>query len=61
MGEVFSQCCPGHLTTNWHVSSLLQAERTSQDPKEAAEVQLYMQLPPIEKMDASLSTLAACE
>ena len=43
------------------VSSFLQAEETGQDPKEAAEVQLYMQLPPIEKMDASLSTIEACE
>ena len=39
----------------------LQAEKTGQDPKEATEVQLYMQLPPIEKMDASLSTLVNCE
>lgn len=40
---------------------IFQAEKTGQDPKEATEVQLYMQLPPIEKMDASLSTLANCE
>ena len=39
----------------------LQAERAGQDPKEATEVQLYMQMPPIEKMDASLSTLVNCE
>ena len=38
-----------------------QAAKMEQDPKTATEVQLYMQLPPIEKMDASLSTLAACE
>ena len=43
------------------VSSFLQAEKTGQDPKEATEVDLYMQLPPIEKMDASLSTIEACE
>ncbi|XP_071962287.1 dynein axonemal light chain 1-like [Antedon mediterranea] len=30
-------------------------------PSEAKVVRLYMQVPPIEKMDASLSTLAACE
>ncbi len=28
---------------------------------EAEEVKLYSQMPPIEKMDASLSTLAACK
>ena len=28
---------------------------------EAKEVKLYAQMPPIEKMDASLSTLSACE
>lgn len=28
---------------------------------EATRVELFAQIPPIEKMDASLSTLAACE
>ncbi|XP_003384404.1 PREDICTED: dynein light chain 1, axonemal-like [Amphimedon queenslandica] len=36
-------------------------EKTGEDPKEAKVIKLYMQLPPIEKMDASLSTLANCE
>lgn len=38
-----------------------QAEKTGEDPKEAKTVKLYMQIPPIEKMDAALSTLACCE
>jgi len=33
----------------------------SQKAAECKEVKLYQQLPPIEKMDASLSTLTACE
>ncbi|XP_064403963.1 dynein axonemal light chain 1-like isoform X2 [Halichondria panicea] len=37
------------------------AVKTGEDPKEAKKIHLYMQLPPIEKMDASLSTLANCE
>uniref|UniRef100_A0A8C0S232 Dynein axonemal light chain 1 n=1 Tax=Canis lupus familiaris TaxID=9615 RepID=A0A8C0S232_CANLF len=36
-------------------------EKTSQKPSEAKEIKLYAQIPPIEKMDASLSTLANCE
>nr|KAF6391799.1 dynein axonemal light chain 1 [Pipistrellus kuhlii] len=36
-------------------------EKTSQKPSEAKEVKLYAQIPPIEKMDASLSMLANCE
>ncbi|KAB1278295.1 Dynein light chain 1; axonemal [Camelus dromedarius] len=33
----------------------------SQKPSEAREIKLYAQIPPIEKMDASLSTLSNCE
>ena len=40
---------------------IVQAEKTGEDPKEAKTVKLYMQLPPIEKMDAALSTLVCCE
>uniref|UniRef100_A0A2K6TGJ1 Dynein axonemal light chain 1 n=1 Tax=Saimiri boliviensis boliviensis TaxID=39432 RepID=A0A2K6TGJ1_SAIBB len=36
-------------------------EKTGQRPSEAKEIKLYAQIPPIEKMDASLSTLANCE
>jgi len=36
-------------------------EKHQQKPAEATEIKLYAQLPPIEKMDASLSTLASCE
>lgn len=36
-------------------------EKTGKKAAESKEVKLYMQVPPIEKMDASLSTLAACE
>ena len=37
------------------------AEKNGEDPKEAKVIKLYMQLPPIEKMDATLSTLPNCE
>ncbi|NP_001087953.1 dynein light chain 1, axonemal [Xenopus laevis] len=36
-------------------------ERTGQKAGEAKEVKLYAQIPPLEKMDASLSTLVNCE
>uniref|UniRef100_A0A4W3JY94 Dynein axonemal light chain 1 n=1 Tax=Callorhinchus milii TaxID=7868 RepID=A0A4W3JY94_CALMI len=36
-------------------------ERTGQKANEATEVKLYGQIPPIEKMDASLSMLTNCE
>ncbi|XP_006240414.1 dynein axonemal light chain 1 isoform X1 [Rattus norvegicus] len=36
-------------------------EKTGQKPSDAREIKLYAQIPPIEKMDASLSTLANCE
>uniref|UniRef100_A0A2K6GH92 Dynein axonemal light chain 1 n=1 Tax=Propithecus coquereli TaxID=379532 RepID=A0A2K6GH92_PROCO len=35
-------------------------EKTGQRPSEAKEIKLYAQIPPIEKMDASLSTLGNC-
>ncbi|TPP67177.1 Dynein light chain 1 axonemal [Fasciola gigantica] len=43
------------------VSSCLQEEKTGLKASEAKEVKLYAQYPPIEKTDASLSTLQACE
>jgi len=36
-------------------------EKNAQKAAEATEVKLYGQIPPIERMDASLSTLTACE
>ncbi|KAK2191940.1 hypothetical protein NP493_42g08059 [Ridgeia piscesae] len=36
-------------------------EKNGMKPSEATRVELFAQIPPIEKMDASLSTLAACE
>uniref|UniRef100_A0A452GXU9 Dynein axonemal light chain 1 n=1 Tax=Gopherus agassizii TaxID=38772 RepID=A0A452GXU9_9SAUR len=36
-------------------------ERNGQKASEAKEVKLYAQIPPVEKMDASLSTLGNCE
>ncbi|XP_048340350.1 dynein axonemal light chain 1 isoform X3 [Sphaerodactylus townsendi] len=36
-------------------------EKNGQKPSEAKEVKLYAQVPPIEKMDASLSSLVNCE
>ncbi|KAK2508749.1 hypothetical protein MC885_011580 [Smutsia gigantea] len=47
--------------SNNNQRSLSQMEKTSQKPSEAKEIKLYAQIPPIEKMDASLSTLANCE
>jgi dynein light chain 1 len=38
-----------------------QEERTQQKASEAKEVLLYGQFPPIDKMDASISTLVLCE
>uniref|UniRef100_A0A8C3RP77 Dynein axonemal light chain 1 n=1 Tax=Chelydra serpentina TaxID=8475 RepID=A0A8C3RP77_CHESE len=36
-------------------------EKNGQKASEAKEVKLYAQVPPVEKMDASLSTLGNCE
>uniref|UniRef100_A0A8C0G690 Dynein light chain 1, axonemal n=1 Tax=Chelonoidis abingdonii TaxID=106734 RepID=A0A8C0G690_CHEAB len=38
-----------------------QEEKNGQKASEAKEVKLYAQIPPVEKMDASLSTLGNCE
>ena len=40
---------------------LKQEEKHGVKAAEATRVELYAQIPPIEKMDASLSTLTACE
>lgn len=40
---------------------VLQKEKTGEEPSEAKVVKLYMQIPPIDKMDAALSTLGSCE
>lgn len=40
---------------------IFKEEKTQQKASEAKEVLLYGQFPPIDKMDASISTLAACE
>lgn len=37
------------------------AEKNECKPEESKEVKLFGQIPPIEKMDASLSTLSCCE
>ena len=39
----------------------MQEEKNGTKAAAAKEVKLYAQIPSIEKMDASLSTLAACE
>ena len=36
-------------------------QKTGQKPSEAREIRLYAQIPPVEKTDASLSTLSNCE
>eukprot|EP01135_Chromosphaera_perkinsii_P001683 Nk52_evm60s208 gene=Nk52_evmTU60s208 len=36
-------------------------EKSGEQPADMTKVKLYMQIPPIEKMDASLSVLTACE
>lgn len=43
------------------ILTCLQEEKCGEKACDAKEVKLYMQLPPIEKMDASLSTLSHCE
>lgn len=48
----------------WHEKEKEKEKETGEsatDPKEAKIVKLIMQIPPIEKMDSSLSNLAACE
>jgi len=41
-----------------HIS---QEAKEGKKASEASEIKLYAQYPPVEKMDASLSTLTACE
>lgn len=48
------------LTVTVHII-LSQQQQAGQELKEAKEVSLVFQVPPIEKMDASLSNLASCE
>uniref|UniRef100_A0A8C3HHJ0 Dynein axonemal light chain 1 n=1 Tax=Chrysemys picta bellii TaxID=8478 RepID=A0A8C3HHJ0_CHRPI len=43
------------------ITFLPQEEKNGQKASEAKEVKLYAQVPPVEKMDASLSTLVNCE
>lgn len=38
-----------------------QEEKSGEKANEAKAIKLYGQIPPIEKMDASLSTLTNCE
>jgi len=40
---------------------VLQEEKHGQKAPDATRVDLFAQIPPIEKMDAALSTLVACE
>lgn len=44
-----------------HVVRLVQEEKSQLKVAEAKEVLLYGQFPPIDKMDASISTLVSCE
>ena len=44
-----------------HKKNAFQEEKNQQKAAEAKEVKLNGQFPPIEKMDASLSTLVNCE
>ncbi len=39
----------------------VQEEKSGEKVSEAKAIKLYGQVPPIEKMDASLSTLTNCE
>lgn len=56
MGKAFSWKCRWHL-----LRFALQEEKNQQKASESKEVLLYGQFPPIDKMDASISTLVACE
>lgn len=44
---------------SWSV--IVQEEKTGEKATEAKDIKLYGQIPPIDKMDASLSTLTNCE
>lgn len=39
----------------------VQEEKTGAKASEAKDIKLYSQVPPIEKMDSSLSSLTSCE
>lgn len=39
----------------------MQEEKSGEKASEARDIKLYGQVPPIDKMDASLSTLTNCE
>lgn len=41
--------------------SIIQEEKSGEKATEAKDIKLYGQIPPIDKMDASLSTLSNCE
>ena len=56
-----TQPSSSHKSTSIFVFLVLQKEKTGEDPTEAKAVKLYMQIPPIDKMDAALSTLGSCE
>ena len=56
MGKASASECLRHL-----FSLPLQEEKTQQKAAESKEVLLYGQFPPIDKMDASISTLVHCE
>lgn len=43
------------------VSVIVQEEKSGEKATEAKDIKLYGQIPPIDKMDASLSTLTNCE
>jgi len=42
-------------------SFAVQEEKHGQKAADATRVELFAQIPPVEKMDAALSTLIACE
>lgn len=41
--------------------SVIQEEKSGEKACEAKDIKLYGQIPPIDKMDVSLSTLTNCE
>lgn len=43
------------------VSVIVQEEKSGEKATEAKDIKLYGQIPPIDKMDASLATLTNCE
>lgn len=68
--NIYLLCClhrsvPLEFRSKINVSALWlifpQEEKSGEKAGDAKEVKLYGQIPPIEKMDASLSTLTNCE